>query len=1605
MKHLIRTLIISAVAAAAPFAATEQAAAQNATGDNALINGTGIVDGCRPLLAPDCVVDDMITEVAVGSSTADYTAVLDANIDNSATIISLVNVGVASHPIISIRDLKHKYSGGQQVGFVIGSESELLGLNVIENFTITLFNDNEMVCDPIVVDAEAFKLLSLDLLSGKGRNTLLVDVPENDDEGKDIVFDEIMLSANGIGVNAVSLGTQVYYGFVGNSEEKLKNPAGKDNTVYISKHRELLVDQNNFANDGGSYTPFDGVSLGGIANFGFSLSVKYVNGYAPDDVEVGFVYKNSSLADVDLLKQIKIKVQEVKTTTGILGEKEEVVNEDEYDVSSSLASVSVLSSNDKASYSVRVSGLDFNWNKVILDVSQLEVLGLLGETTFEYAYIKEYKIPEEAEMCPLDLCADELICDDETTYTLKSDFPVKWELTSGQNGVTIENADNKEYATSAVVTFADNNKGVYRFEATDEHGCTGTVTITRGKTVEMVDAAANAFCGIPLDAKLDNVELTKKSEGGLLVIDGLENADKIIDGDLGSYASYARGVQVAANTCIVSVKKTDGKFDDAKVVGFVAETPMGLLGADVLTFYRIELYNNGTKVYDKVAGENDGVGVSLVGAASSGMVRYAIEVPGDVAEFDEFALYTSGVLNLDLQGKTMKIYNAFVSNDANCAAAPAGSPLGHAGVTPINLATTGAQINYSKTGGDEVNLVNAFSSITQLGYLIENDVTNLADADGGALFNTVAGVLAPSRLAVKTGRVFSGNRWVGIVMRKPTGLADVEVLDLGMTISTYCEGIQQDEAGTDVSLVRANLLGNGDYIYLSVYAKMPFDEVRFTKNELVSALSTTEYLGFYTYADADGDGIPDAEDPDFCDTPIDVEIGSVDTEVDINSLCEGRENEGLTVKVTTSEGYDGAQLFYSITDTDRDENKLSGGISSSPLIIDFKGSGLGYGRYALSVSDRANPLLSPVRKTFTIHAVQTTWNPQSVLVDNDAQAEGGEEPAGTYVYSTDWNEWKNWTRGVPVIGCTDVVIPSDSKSYPILGVYNDETGTKPTDFNSCDTIHFMHGGEVLGTELLDYKYASVDLELASGRYYMLSTPLKATYAGDFFVPAGMNGSQGNDLFVKLDEETSPENRFSPRVYQRLWMQSAPVVDKVESGNSGDVTGQTTPVNYDETRWTPPFNGLTQEYGVEIPAGAYSLGEDASIELYNPAGDDHTSYTPGGFSLMADAEDLAVTTLKFRLPKEHTKYYYYNEKNQKTDLYETISRGGDAGRLITDDLNNKEDWSFNVNITLNDESDYFLVGNPFMAHINIAKFLEGNNGITEVKVYDGNALNSAILCDGEGLLTNNNTDKKDWTSIAPMQSFLFFVKKADATEQCSVTFSRDMLETKPEDAQPLRVSQSRTAETDADRIVIKARVGDVESSAVVRFSAGASAGFVPGEDASLLVDNEVRPCVQVFTLAGDRAADIQQTPDVDRLTLGLMADGGEPLTLSLDGDTGWTLYDTQTGATYQMDGGAEADLGTVGSSTGRYMLVRDITTIGDGLVPARGITVSRTPQGTITVASADGTALAACAVYSTDGTLTDRADGDSDRYELRAAQGVSIVTVTKADGTSYTQKIY
>lgn len=1520
------------------------------------------VNGCRPLLAPDCVVDDIVEQVKVqGSGNTDYTTVLDANLTNYTVISSLANVSALHNPIISIRDLKHKYKGGQKVGFVVGGSGSLLTVEVLKGLTIMLFDDNKQVGEPISISTKNFSVLSLNLISQKGQRTIMVDTPEGEE------FDEIMLCVSGVTSVGLLSGMQIYYGFVGDGEKKLQNTSETDKSFSSFETTiGLIKNPLKITNPDDSHKDYEiPATILGLASYG-NVTVQYNDKnnkpvYGPKKAEVGFVFSSASLADIKLFGTTKLRLKKLGDNT------ERVVMEKE--LQANVLDIKVGSGEKEARYSMIID-TDKDWNAI-----QLETGGAglgVGDTYIKYAYVREFDIPEAAKRHDLNLSADALLCAKENTYTLSSGEDVKWELASPKGAnVTIDSGD--KFVKNTNVTFnSERPIGPYVFKATDADGCTGEVTLYRGKTQEMVEATANAFTGTPLDAINDHVALSKTSDGGLLVIDGLEDAENIIDGDLNSYATYAKGLQLAANTRIVSVKKDDGQpFNPAQaaVVGFVAETPGKLLGADVLTFYRIVLYNKGHEVYNSATGTNNVINASLIGAPGSGMIRYAIEVPKG-KEFDEFALYTSGVLNLDLTNQSMKIYNAFMA-DKNLVTMPVG-PLGSKYVTSLNV-DNGARINYARTGA-QTSLLNVVSVSNGLGYLVDNNLTTGNEDEKGMTNYAVASVLSGSRLAIKTGRQYQGGRWVGLVMKRTPGLADVEVLNLGMTISTALNGKDTgDKGGTEASLLsNTNIIGWGDYFYVSVYATQPFDEVCFEKGELVQALSELEYLGFYTYADQDMDGIPDEEDPDFCEEDIVIDFDDPEFAADINSLCASNVEDKVPATITAKSA---TQVAYTISDIDRKEVVKSGKLNHPSTdgkftyTIDFAdlldGNGIPqYGRYELKVTLPDNPLFTPGRKQFTIHATQTRWQPQ--LTEDMSQ------------YSSDWNEWKNWTQGVPVIGCTDVVIPGNAQSYPVL---SPKAADAARDINSCKNIHFMTGGEVKGTEYLEYEYASVDFELQAGRYYMLSTPLKATYAGDYFIPAEMNGSQDNDLFTKLNEENSPENRFSPRIYQRLWEHSAPIQEAVENVTDGDVTNPTTTVSVDETRWTPPFNGLTQPYGFEK--------EEKMVT---------------GFSLKADAEDLTVTTLKFRMPKEHTHYHYFNDKKQETDLYETIDRDGKAGRLYTDGLSgddlSDDDWNLTLNLVLDNPSDYFVVGNPFMTHINIQKFLDGNPSIEELKVYDGNAMNSAILSDGELV---SNTDGT-WTSIAPMQAFFAKVKTASTT--CPIIFTKDMLETQPENNQMLlgyQDNENRAMES-SNQVMIKAKVGNGASSqALIRFNDHASTAFVNGEDGALLVDNEARPQIQVFTLANNRAADIQQTPQTDHITLGVIMAGPAPLELSLTGDTDWNLYDIKTGMTYSMAGGNIVNLGTVSSSTGRYVLVRDVTAI-ENIKPASGLTLSRTSHGTISIRTADGSALGECSVYSIDGKLIDSTRGGMSEVELKAAKGICIVKAAKADGTSYVQKM-
>ena len=1472
-----------------------------------------LVDGCRPLLAPDCVVDDIVEEVEVLSQVThtEYDHVLDADLTNSAQIpTSLISAGVGFKPIISIRDLKNTYKGGQSAGFVVDSKFHSLHLDVLKSLVVSLYLDNKLVYTKSVEDRN-LGLLSLSLLSKQSTTTLSIDIPEKNNEGKPIVFDEVMLGTTGVSLSLFE-SYRVYYGFVGVQEKRMVGDG-------FSSYPPIITQD-----------PEKGYTEDHLVDALFTASVTS-DTIQNANQEVGFVFKSGELLGADVAKTITFYNSKTNKEKAYVAE----------------AGLDVKLASAKR---YRISAIpEFEWDKVKLTIGGL---GLAVSKTVYYAYTKPLDLSTAASKTLPNLSADALLYTDAARYTLSCGKEVTWSLTqilsletktdiTGQKkgGVTIEPQGPSKTATITFSKEADG--GIYIFKAVDADGVEGKVTLTKGKTPEMIQTTNKAAAVTVLNKYWHGVHLAESKGGALIPIDDLIFPENILDGNLTTYARYAKGLQLAGHTGVVGIQKNEGLFSDSvKAVGFMVETPPTLLGADVLKFYNIALYNNGKEIYNSALQQNSTVHASLLGAPGSGMVRYAIPVPEEhQGKFDSFVLFTSGVLNLDLTNQSLKIYGAFTANNTDYILTA--DPMDHLGVLPLTTNTTGAQIHYAETGN--AGLIKAITVMANLGYLVDGKTISKTERDTShtAISYSVADAIGSTDIAIKTGRAFGAKHWVGFLFRKPAALADVDLISK-MRIQAYHQGALVAESGKG-TVLGADVIGWSDIVSVCCYSKEPIDEIRLQNGQVLAAAKALDYLGFYTYADADGDGLSDQEDPDFDKRPIDLVVKPA-LAADMNSLCASNTSEVLSLEVTANPE---DTLLYALNNIDAQKQ-----IAVNLIICDAQGKGsakldltdsnLKEGRYELIVSVLGQPLIQPAKLLFVIHPTLTRWAPKNK--------------------STDWNDWNNWSHGLPVIGCSDVVIPSNSPVFPVLKEY-ELTGTAPADFNSCQGIHFEFGSEMLGTQHLNYSKAWTDLELSFGRYYLLSSPLQETYTGDFFIPKEKYGNQNNPYFTKLDETTAPESRKEPTAYHRLWATSAPVVLP-----NNDITGETDAQNgsghvvrIETTKWTPPFNAMKYQY---------QMGE--------------------GFSFKAEKKEISATKARFRFPKEHTRYYYYNKDNLQTDMYEILGRQH-TGRLFTDGL---KSWPLKLHYTApeNETSTVFLVGNPFMAHINIQEFLKENAKITSVKVYDGNAANSMIESDGK--LLTNGTD--EWTSIAPMQSFFVTVK--DAAKTVDISFTEAMLETQTQGNQPLRIRPNRKEEVST--VVVQAQTDSIRSQAKVVFQAEASEAYEAQEDAALLLDDDVKPKVVVYTLAGNQATDIQQCPDADVILLGMTLQEPAPLTVSLQQTAGktWSLYDAWTNTVYACDSVNTVHFNSMDTNVGRFALVRSDRM--DVLQAAKQeVLLQRTATNRVSVVAPLSTTLLRCEVFTMEGARVSQWVGNAPRLDnLKIARGCNLIRVCLFDGT-------
>lgn len=1413
----------------------------------------------KALVAPDCMINNLINVAKVASGVTNMDYLLDENLNNYATFSGVAGVDVAVGPVVRIKDLKNVYPAGTTAGFCIqaGGNSSILSLDVLKGIGIMLYKGGVLQETILVKEGQNTSALSLHLIQLPGQQEAVsyLTVTSTKD------FDEVGLINTGVGVAALGE-LKIRYAFVGDAVEKTLTTNNSIAGLSVTGSTVGATNTSRLIN--ADLTDF---SVVGSPVGSTYVELSWTSDY-PAGTEVGFKYKDTGILNINLLATTTLTLTDSKGNTSTTTFEPSVLGLGV--LSQGVVQVSVI------------AGQAFNKARLTF----ASVLSTNVKSVY-YGYIYEpLKVTHHHNF---GLTVNTTICADQTTYQLTGNSDItKWEVVSQPTGENVAVS-----STGKVTNITAGVTGDYVFRATASDGDSGLVTITKGIQTTVSSGCNQPVTDVSLSTKIN------ESSGSLISLSNINHKENIIDASMSTYAEYTGGLSFVDNLQIIGVKKNSGTFSDgtSKRVGFVVETSSTLLSANLLQFFQIRVYNNQTKTYEKVIDNSNVISAGVIGSDGSLKVRYSIIVPADKS-FNEITLWKSGVLSTDLS--TLRIYGAFVEPASlDCYDNPIGCS-----TTMISTDKTGASINYAYTG------INALASvggtILNLANLIDNDPTTYTSISG-------IGVASSVSIAVKVGGVLNATHNIGLIIDKATYLAGVSV-GSWMTLSTYYKGTATGEVLTNWSVLGLDAIGYGDKEYLTMRPHAQFDEIRITVNGAVNLLNNMKLYGLFFRNDIDGDGIPDCIDEISCPNDqtdlVNVNISPICQSSSITVTGKGIMGNSYTLSCTPL-GINGAS--YSITASDGTFSWVIGPISVA-------------GQFNLIVQDKKGKIVS--NPFFEVHPLNTTWK---VSPEN-----------------SNWNNWNNWTNGSPWT-CTNVTIPSDCNIYPVL---------TSVEQNGCNNIYFESGGEVTNTHLLIYQKAWVDLTLTPERYYMLSAPLKSMVTGDMFIPVAGNPSP----FTSLNASNTPQNRFNPRIYQRLWASDA----KGQTLNNGQVT-----VTPTETQWTQPFNALAQ---------VYEKGK--------------------GFSLKAE-QGSASLPLTFRFPKEHTEYEYVNTSNQGTGIKETITRSS-IGRFIYE--NSTQGVSFPISVTLTNKQagTYFLAGNMFMSHLDISEFMNQNPTVKSVQVYDGNSNNSNINANGQ--LLNNGAG---YTRIAPMQSF--FISVASAATSQTIKYTESMLVSAPGPDNKLKSADSSIQE-DPSALYLTATTSQAVSNALLRFNPASDNKYVAGEDAELLIDNEIRPAIAIFSVANGKALDIQQLQNATEIQLGFYLRIPAEVSLSvrkaLGGEwTGWSLFDVEKNKRYSLDNpDIKIDLGTLSTNIGRFYLTNGTVTANESDISTENKVYCYREGTNQVIIRSTAVVMTRCEIYTVKGQLIDSVSYPADEYQLRLSPGINLIKVYIQDETPQILKL-
>lgn len=511
-------------------------------------------------------------------------------------------------------------------------------------------------------------------------------------------------------------------------------------------------------------------------------------------------------------------------------------------------------------------------------------------------------------------------------------------------------------------------------------------------------------------------------------------------------------------------------------------------------------------------------------------------------------------------------------------------------------------------------------------------------------------------------------------------------------------------------------------------------------------------------------------------------------------------------------------------------------------------------------------------------------------------------------YGDGGNGWVNTSRP------DYMELPTENIQYDLMAYEKDGAlTTQRYRVNICRDIHFELGAQMLHAEQLLYNKAWTDVEVTPGQWTAVSTPLQGVVAGDWYAPTA-TGRQETEYFKDIKFTDGGYSRLNPAVYQRSWSTGANIVENLQGTN--------TPVSF-TTEWSSAYN-------------------DASVPYV--AG--------GGFSIKGVTSN---SSLLFRFPKADTSY----------DVSTGTLNRDNAGKLLVSNMVDRSDpytyvHSDKVTVKLTPSADgkYLMVGNPFMASLDVQAFVAANSDVLAQKYwYNSDVTSTAVTYDA---------DTKTWSEgkYLAVPYSVFYVEAADpatATDGVTVTFMADMQEMGASNL-PIPAPAS---------LKITAEDAEGSSSAAVRYAASASNGFGM-EDAQMIsgLTGNADNAPKVYTVAGNTAVSVNQLKDAQRIPLGVTAADGSVVTLTFSGVAAVkdaAIYDAELQSETPLYEGYQLTVN--GPSYGRYFLIghgsgtTGITETGaDGnvsvssIVPRQVVVTSDTALRSVSVWSAGGALL-------------------------------------------------